>query len=76
VQCRSWYCLQAVTTECLCKVVEIWDDVWMGVVLPFYSPREDVYNEDQYSTRLEFGLPLLGLVALVVSSVGSCFWAS
>jgi hypothetical protein len=42
MQCRSWYCLERVTTERLCEVVGIWDDVWMGVVLPFYSSRVDV----------------------------------
>jgi hypothetical protein len=32
--------------QCSAEVVEIWDDVCMGIVLPFYSPRVDVYNED------------------------------
>jgi hypothetical protein len=54
----------------------MWDDVWMGVVLPFYSPSVDVYNEDLYYTVVEFDLPLLGLVVPMVSYVGSRFWAS
>jgi hypothetical protein len=34
------------------------------------------YNDNLYSTRVEFGLLLVGLVAPMVSSVRSCLWAS
>jgi hypothetical protein len=34
------------------------------------------YNENLYSTRVEFGLQLLGLVAPMVLFARSCFWAS
>jgi hypothetical protein len=61
VKCWSWYCLERVRTGFLCEVVEIWDDVWMGVILPFYSPRVDVTMRTSV---------LLGW------SLVSCFWAS
>ena len=38
----STYCLERVTVGCLCKAGRIWDDLWMRVVLPFYSPKVDV----------------------------------
>jgi hypothetical protein len=34
------------------------------------------YNENLYSIVMEFGILLLGLVAPMVSSDGSCFWTS
>jgi hypothetical protein len=37
--------LETCDSLCWCEVVEIWDDVWMGVVLPFYSQRVDVISE-------------------------------
>jgi hypothetical protein len=44
VQCSAdrdiaWNVLQL---SAYVKIVEVWDDVWMGVILPFYSPRVDV----------------------------------
>ena len=44
----------------------------MGVVLPFYSSSVDFTNENLYPTSVEFGLPLRGGVAPMVSFARSC----
>jgi hypothetical protein len=43
----------------------------MGVVLPFYSSSVDFTNENLYPTSVEFGIPLRGGVAPMVSFIGS-----
>jgi hypothetical protein len=88
VQCNAdrGICLEHVTTECLCEVIEIWGDVCIGVVLPFYSPRIDVTMSTSIllgvvwppASRpcspggLIFWVTLPSLVALVESSAEVC----
>jgi hypothetical protein len=47
----------------------------MEVVLPFYCPRVDVTMRTSILLG-EFGLPLQGLIAPMVPTIGSCFRTS